>query len=95
MPIMHRLPMGWITGIAAGLLCSLTTLAHAQPLPFYDNFDDGNYAGWTVTDDVEPQYGPSRWVVENGVLVQKSNIWSYLTRSVGNKVPSGYAHHYR
>lgn len=74
---MNRLPIGRITGIAAGLLCSLTTLAHAQPLPFYDNFDDGNYAGWTVTDDVEPQYGPSRWVVENGVLVQKSNIWSY------------------
>ena len=70
-------PTVWITGIVMGLLCSLTTLAHAQPLPFYDNFDDGDYAGWQVTDDVEPQFGPGVWVVENGVLVQKSNIWSY------------------
>ena len=74
---MRRLPTDRITWIVAGLLCSLATLAHAQPLPFYDNFDDGNYAGWTVTDDVEPQHGPGVWVVENGVLVQKSNIWSY------------------
>ncbi len=52
-------------------------LAPAQPLPFHDNFDDGDYNGWTVQDDVEPQYGPSRWLVEFGVLAQKSNIWSY------------------
>lgn len=52
-------------------------LAGAQPLPFHDNFDDGDYNGWIVRDDVQPQYGPSRWLVEFGVLAQKSNIWSY------------------
>ncbi len=50
----------------------------SKTLPFQDAFSDGNYLGWTVHDDVEPQSGPSQWVVENGVLVQKSNIWSYL-----------------
>ncbi len=57
--------------------CFLTVATNAQSLPFYDNFDDGDFNGWKVTDDVEPQSGPSEWVVENGVLVQKSNIWAY------------------
>ena len=51
--------------------------ASAQTLPFYDNFDDGNFIGWQVTNDPEPQAGPSEWVVQNGVLVQTSNVWSY------------------
>ena len=59
------------------LVCLLATAAHAQPLPFYDDFNDGDYNGWKVTDDVEPQSGPSEWVVEGGVLVQRSNIWAY------------------
>ena len=58
-------------------LCFTVLSAIGQPLPFYDNFDDDNFHGWVVTDDVEPQHGPSRWAVENGVLVQRSNIWSY------------------
>ncbi len=63
--------------IAAVLFALNAGLATAQPLPFHDNFDDGDYNGWTVQDDVQPQYGPSRWLVEFGVLAQKSNIWSY------------------
>ena len=51
--------------------------SYGQILPFSDTFDDGDYAGWTVTDDREPQSGPSNWSVRNGVLVQSSNIWSY------------------
>ena len=58
-------------------LCLIPGLAHAQSLPFTDDFDDGDYAGWQVVDDPEPQSGPSEWVVEDGVLVQKSNIWAY------------------
>jgi len=57
--------------------CLLAGAAHAQSLPFYDTFDDGDFNGWKVTDDLEPQSGPSDWAVENGVLVQKSNIWAY------------------
>lgn len=52
-------------------------MAQAQPFIFSDNFEDGDYSGWQITDDPEPQSGPSNWVVENGVLVQKSNIWAY------------------
>jgi len=49
----------------------------SQSLPFFENFDDGNFNGWQITDDPEPQSGPSNWVVQNGVLVQTSNIWAY------------------
>ena len=61
------------------ILCCLSMAlpAAAQALPFYDNFEDGDYNGWKVTDDPEPQSGPSNWVVRNEELVQTSNIWAY------------------
>lgn len=65
---------GFLLLISAALSCSA---AYGQALPFYDDFNDGDYDGWEVIDDVEPQYGPSDWSVERGELVQKSNIWSY------------------
>ena len=58
------------------LLC-ICKPASGQGLPFSDDFNDGNYVGWQVIDDREPQSGPSNWQVENGELVQKSNIWSF------------------
>ena len=54
-----------------------TSVALGQSLPFHDDFNDGDFDGWEVIDDVEPQFGPSDWSVEFGELVQKSNIWSY------------------
>ncbi|MBX2819420.1 MAG: metallophosphoesterase [Rhodothermaceae bacterium] len=48
-----------------------------QALPFSDNFDDGNFAGWTIFDDREPQSGPSNWIIEQGALKQTSNIWAF------------------
>lgn len=53
------------------------SVAQGQPLPFRDDFEDGDYNGWEVIDDVEPQFGPSNWAVRFGELVQRSNIWSY------------------
>ena len=53
------------------------TGAYGQALPFYDDFNDGDFSGWEVIDDVEPQFGPSNWSVKFGELVQSSNIWSY------------------
>ncbi|MDE2825826.1 MAG: hypothetical protein OXL40_00780, partial [Bacteroidota bacterium] len=53
-----------------------TSVAFGQALPFHDDFNDGDFNGWEVIDDVEPQFGPSDWSVEFGELVQKSNIWS-------------------
>lgn len=72
----HRLRTVAGVGMTVAL-CFVVLSTRAQPLPFYDNFDDGDFNGWVITDDVEPQYGPSNWAVENGVLVQRSNIWSY------------------
>ena len=77
-------------GIAAmGLLCAPGMRAGAQSLPFYDSFDDGDYDGWIVRDDVEPQNGPSQWGVEGGVLVQRSNVWSYGPEELETKYHLG------
>jgi hypothetical protein len=73
------------------LLC---TALRAQEVIFFDNFDDGNFNGWAVFDDPEPRSGPSEWVVENGILRQKSNIWAYdppaeFLYHLGSHVSSG------
>ena len=60
-----------------------------QSLPFTDDFNDGDFNGWEVIDDVEPQFGPSEWVVEGGTLVQKSNIWSYAPVELETKYHLG------
>ena len=65
---------------AAAIVALSVAFAHSaigQPLPFTDNFNDGDYVGWEVIDDPQPQHGPSNWTVRGGVLIQSSNIWSY------------------
>ena len=42
----------------------------------WDNFNDGNALGWTIMDDAGTTAGPSNWFVNNGTLVQDSNIGS-------------------
>ncbi len=39
-----------------------------------DNFDDGNFAGWTVLDQSSTTQGPSAWSVVNQEVQQTSNI---------------------
>lgn len=63
-----------LTGL---LIPGSTGSSYAQPLPFFDNFDDGTFDDWQIVVDPDPQSGPANWVVENGVLVQKSNVWAY------------------
>jgi hypothetical protein len=48
----------------------------AQDLPWGDNFDDGDYAGWSIFDDAPFSSGPSQWLVLNGELLQTSNIFT-------------------
>lgn len=48
--------------------------AGASILALSDNFDDGNYAGWTVVNEGTLE-GPSIWTVVSGKLVQSSNIY--------------------
>ncbi len=40
-----------------------------------DNFNDGNFTGWTVVDE-GAEYGPSVWSAAAGTLVQSGNIYS-------------------
>jgi hypothetical protein len=51
----------------------VTDLISGQTL-LSDNFDDGDYTGWTILDDAGTNYAPSAWMVSNGALVQTSNI---------------------
>jgi hypothetical protein len=39
-----------------------------------DNFNDGDYTGWTIFDDPGTNNGPSTWAVSNGRLTQSSNV---------------------
>ncbi len=71
------------------LLALSASVVHGQSLPFYDDFNDGDYNGWEVIDDVEPQFGPSDWRVEGGTLVQRSNIWSYAPVELETKYHLG------
>ena len=84
--------------ISLGLFLFVTVLnpnhifAQGQVL-FSENFDNG-LQDWTVIDDVEPRSGPSQWQVNNGMLHQSSNIWSYdppaeFIYHLGSKVITG------
>ena len=45
-----------------------------------DNFDDGDYTGWTVFDEGTRQ-APSAWSAASGVMTQSSNIYASPTSS--------------
>jgi hypothetical protein len=40
-----------------------------------ENFDDGDYTGWSVVDQAN-FFGPSNWSAATGTMVQSSNIYS-------------------
>ena len=42
----------------------------------WDDFNDGNLAGWKVFDEAGTDSGPSNWTVANGALSQSANIGS-------------------
>jgi Domain of Unknown Function (DUF1080) len=42
----------------------------------WDDFNNGNFTGWTVFDEAGAGSGPSTWSVVKGELVQSSNIGS-------------------
>jgi predicted phosphodiesterase len=63
--------------LLATFLLFLMRVNAQETILFTENFDDGNFNGWTIIDDPEPRSGPSNWLVEAGELRQTSNIWSY------------------
>ena len=58
------------------ILFAFVLNAQSQELPWGDNFDDGNYDGWTVVDVAPFASGPSNWTVRNNELLQTSNIFT-------------------
>ncbi|GAF69792.1 unnamed protein product, partial [marine sediment metagenome] len=40
-----------------------------------DNFNDGDYTGWSVVDEADND-GPSSWSATTGTMIQSSNIYS-------------------
>ncbi|MBN1754900.1 metallophosphoesterase [bacterium] len=57
-------------------LAILSATLIADPLPFFDNFNDGDFDGWEVYDIAPYEGGPSNWTVISGVLTQTSNIYT-------------------
>jgi hypothetical protein len=49
----------------------------------WDDFSDGDSIGWTVIDDTGTEAGPSQWSVQDGMLVQSSNIGSNAIGKLG------------
>ncbi|GAB5518830.1 MAG: hypothetical protein RhofKO_10810 [Rhodothermales bacterium] len=71
------------------LLCAcLAVPTFAQTLLF-DDFEDGDFVGWTIHDDRAPVAGPSDWSIMDGMLMQRSNIWSYDTEALETKYHLG------
>jgi hypothetical protein len=56
-----------------------------------DNFDDGNYSGWVIVDD-GTNLRPSKWAVENGALVQTSEIWGGVYAAADPNKPGTHAY---
>ncbi len=48
-----------------------------------EDFNDGNFTGWTIVDDKGTRLGPSVWSAETGSLVQSSNIGSSTSSNLG------------
>jgi hypothetical protein len=53
----------------------ITVLDADSPVLLDDNFDDGDYSGWTIVDEGERE-SPSAWSAASGTMVQSSNIYS-------------------
>ena len=75
-------------------LSMFTSVQAQENISLFDNFDDGNADGWAFLDDIQPQSGPGNWLVQNGMLLQTSNIWSYAGAAefvyhLGTKAISG------
>ncbi|MGH7854059.1 MAG: family 16 glycoside hydrolase [Candidatus Binatia bacterium] len=49
----------------------------------WDDFNDGNVAGWKAFDESGTNSGPSKWSVTNGAVVQSTNIGSDATGKPG------------
>ena len=49
----------------------------------WDDFNDGDAAGWTVIDDEGTQAGSSAWSIVNGSLVQTSNVGNSSSTKLG------------
>lgn len=76
------------------LICALIiiycpTILAGQVL-FSDNFDRSAIGNsWRIIDDIEPQSGPSNWFIENEVLKQTANIWSFADEARETKYHLG------
>ena len=62
-----------VNNTAGSVTSSAATLTESTVL-LYDNFNDGDFAGWTIVDQGNAS-GPSVWSASTGALVQSSNIF--------------------
>ena len=55
----------------------------AKTVLLWDDFTDGNLAGWKVFDESGTKLGPSNWSIVNGALAQRTNIGSETSGKPG------------
>jgi hypothetical protein len=55
----------------------------AKTVLLWDDFSDGNLAGWKAFDESGTNSGPSKWAVVNASVVQSTNIGSDVTGKPG------------
>lgn len=67
-------------------------MAAAPAILLDDDFNDGDFSGWTIVDE-GPEQGPSDWRVAGGVLRQDSNIHELPADSVVLPKRGTYALH--
>jgi hypothetical protein len=65
---------------------------NGSDLLFFDDFNDGDYSGWSIVDE-GTNNAPSSWSAASGVMVQSSNIFSYPTDASNIKRVGTYAYY--
>ena len=66
--------------------------ADAPPTLLTEDFNDGDFAGWTVTDEGSNS-APSNWSAASGMLVQSTNIHSLPTSAADITKLGSYLHY--
>jgi hypothetical protein len=70
----------------------ITVLDADSPALLDDNFDDGDYSGWSIVDEGTSE-APSAWSAASGAMVQNSNIYGGSTSGSVLPKPGTYAYY--
>ena len=64
----------------------------SQKFLFTENFSSGSLAGWKIYDETPSHDGPSNWLINDGCLVQNSNVWAYAAGTTNTNINGHQIH---